>query len=175
MKNMKRITGLVLAAGCLLTAGTAAAAPVNQMTGSETAIGASNKGAYIEHKITSKATLGYEYMRREDSGNQDQAYLQYDLIGSEFKAIAGYRWNMPHEDKAGTHGNVFAGAAVSTPKVFGFDAYASYVAGKEFNESQFGINKNLALNIDLNLNYHNYKHDHGTHQDGVGVGLTVKF
>ena len=57
----------------------------------------------------------------------------------------------------------------------GFDAYASYVAGKDFNETQVGINKNLLLNVDLNVNYHNFKPDHGHHENGVGAGITVKF
>ena len=112
---------------------------------------ANTKGGYIEHKVTGKATVGYEYMDRDEYQNQDAVYLQYDLIGSEVKAIGGYRWNLP-----GDKHNAYIGAAVSTPKVFGFEAYASYVAGKDFNETQVGINKNLIANIDANINYHNF-------------------
>ena len=140
------------------------------MADHETAIGANTKGAYVEHKVTGKATLGYEYMDRDEYQNQDAAYLQYDLIGSEVKAIGGYRWNLP-----GDKSNAFIGAAVSTPKVLGFDVYASYAAGKDFNETQVGINKNLIANLDANVNYHNYKPDGGHHGDGVGFGVTLKF
>ena len=161
MKNLKRIAGLTLAASLL--GASAMAAPVNQMAAHETAI-------YIEHKVTNKATLGYEYMDRDEYQNQDAAYLQYDIIGSEVKAIGGYRWNLP-----GDKSNAFIGAAVSTPKVFGFDAYASYAAGKDFSETQVGINKNIIANLDANLNYHNFKPDEGHHEDGIGVGVTLKF
>ena len=65
------------------------------MANHETAIGANTKGGYIEHKVTGKATVGYEYMDRDEYQNQDAVYLQYDLIGSEVKAIGGYRWNLP--------------------------------------------------------------------------------
>ena len=168
MKNLKRIAGLTLAASLL--GASAMAAPVNQMAAHETAIGANTKGAYVEHKVTNKATVGYEYMDRDEYDNQDAAYLQYDIIGSEVKAIGGYRWNLP-----GDKSNAFIGASISTPKIFGFDAYASYAAGKDFNETQVGINKNIIANLDANLNYHNFKPDEGHHEDGIGVGVTLKF
>ena len=71
MKNLKRIAGLTLAASLL--GASAMVAPVNQMAAHETAIGANTKGAYIEHKVTNKATLGYEYMDRDEYQNQDAA------------------------------------------------------------------------------------------------------
>ena len=93
MRKMKRIAAITLAASLLTVP--ALAAPVNQMANHETAIGANTKGGYIEHKVTGKATVGYEYMDRNEYQNQDAVYLQYDLIGSEVKAIGGYRWNLP--------------------------------------------------------------------------------
>lgn len=84
--------------------------------------------------------------------------------------IGGYRWGLP-----GDKDQAFGGIALSTPKVLGFDAYASYVAGKDFNETQVGVNKNLLFNVDLNVNYHNFKPDNGHHENGIGAGLTVKF
>ena len=47
--------------------------------------------------------------------------------------------------------------------------------GKDFNETQVGVNKNLLLNVDLNVNYHNFKPDEGSRENGVGVGVSVKF
>ena len=49
------------------------------------------------------------------------------------------------------------------------------VARKDFNETQVGINKNIIANLDANLNYHNFKPDEGHHEDGIGVGVTLKF
>ena len=169
MKHKKRIAAMT-AAALTLAAAQAFAAPVNQMANHETAVGANTKGAYVEHKVTGKATVGYEYMDRDEYQNQDTVYLQYDLIGSEVKGVGGYRWNLP-----GDKHNAYIGAAVSTPKVFGFEAYASYIAGKDFNEMQVGLNKNIIANIDANINYHNFKPDEGHHEDGIGVGLSVKF
>ena len=169
MKQKKRIAAMT-AAALTLAAAQAFAAPVNQMANHETAVGANTKGAYVEHKVTGKTTVGYEYMDRDEYQNQDAVYLQYDLIGSEVKGIGGYRWNLP-----GDKNNAYIGAAVSTPKVFGFEAYASYIAGKDFNETQVGLNKNIIANIDANINYHNFKPDEGHHEDGIGVGLSVKF
>ncbi|MCR5758632.1 MAG: hypothetical protein K6F95_12135 [Selenomonas sp.] len=166
---MKKIFLLVTAL-MMLGMTTVLAAPVNQMAKHETAIGVGTKEAYIEHKVTNKATVGYAYNNRDEYGDQKDAYLQYDVIGSEVKLVGGYRWDM-----AGDKNNAYGGVAVSTPKIMGFDAYASYVVGKDFNETQVGINKNLLFNVDLNVNYHNFKPDNGHHEDGIGAGITVKF
>ena len=164
---------LAIAAALMMLGTTSVmAAPVNQMTGNETAIGAGSKEQYIEHKITPKATLGYQHADRDEYGKDTQdVYLQYDIVGSEAKLIGGYRWKM-----IGDKDNAFGGVALSTPRVFGFDAYASYIAGKDFNETQVGINKNIVFGVDLNINYHNTKMDDWNHREhGVGAGLTVKF
>ena len=77
--------------------------------------------------------------------------------------------------QSGDKNNAFAGIGLSTPTVLGFNAYASYVAGKDFNEAQVGLNKSLIANLDLNVNYHNFKPDHGSRENGVGVGVTMHF
>ena len=72
--------------------------------------------------------------------------------------------------------NAYGGVALSTPKVLGFDAYASYIAGRDFNETQVGVNKDILFNVGLNVNYHNFKPRHGGHhENAVGVGLNVRF
>ena len=130
----------------------------------------------LAHVDAGKTTLAegmlYTAGQLRNMGRVDHkdAYLQYDVVGSEVKLIGGYRWNLP-----GDKNEAFGGVALSTPKVMGFDAYASYVAGKDFNETQVGINKNLLLNVDLNVNYHNFKPDNGHRENGVGAGITVKF
>ena len=155
-------SALLTAALLLVSSSYAMAAPINQMANHETAVGVG--------KVTNKATVGFQYADRDEKGDHKDAYLQYDIVGSELKVIGGYRWNLPNDKD-----NAFAGVAVSTPKVLGFDAYASYVAGKDFNETQVGVNKNLLLNVDLNVNYHNFKPDEGSRENGVGVGVSVKF
>lgn len=167
---MKKLA-ILAAAALTLTAGTAMAAPIHQMANHETNLGVGTKESYIEHKVTGKATLGYEYADRDQYGSDQQdAYLQYDIIGSEAKLIGGYRWNLP-----GNKDNAFGGVALSTPKILGFDVYTSYIAGKDFNEVQAGLNKNILFNVDLNVNYHNFKPKHGSRENGVGVGLAIKF
>lgn len=163
-------SALLTAAMLLVSSSCALAAPINQMANHETAVGVGTKESYIEHKVTNKATVGFQYADRDEKGDYKDAYLQYDVVGSELKVIGGYRWNLPNDKD-----NAFAGVAVSTPKIMGFDAYASYVSGKDFNETQVGVNKNLLLNVDLNVNYHNFKPDEGSRENGVGVGVTVKF
>ena len=163
-------TALLTLGALMMSSAAVMAAPINQMAANETAIGVGTNESYIEHKVTNKMTVGYQYADRDQYGDHRDAYLQYDIVGSEVKVIGGYRWNLP-----GDKHNAYIGAAVSTPKVFGFEAYASYVAGKDFNETQVGINKNLIANIDANINYHNFKPDEGHHEDGVGFGLSLKF
>lgn len=161
----------LLTLGVLMAASSAAmAAPINQMAANETAIGVGTNESYIEHKVGGKATVGAQLARRDQYGDQKDLYLQYDVVGSQVKLIGGYRWDLP-----GDKNQLFGGVAVSTPKVMGFDAYASYVAGKDFNEVSVGVNKNLLLNVDLNINYHNFKPEDGKRENGVGAGVTVKF
>jgi hypothetical protein len=166
---MKKIFA-VAAAAMILGAGTAMAAPVNHLTGNETAVGVGSKESYVEHKFTSKLTAGYQYVDRDQYNKQNDLYAQYDLVGSNVLAIAGWRNNLP-----GDKSNLYGGLALSTPAVMGFEAYVSYVAGSDFNETQVGINKNLIANVDLNINYHNYAPENGHNEHGIGAGVTVKF
>ena len=166
---MKKILA-AMAAATVLSAGTAMAAPINNMTGNETAIGAGTKESYIEHEFTPKLTAGYQYVDRDEYNKQNDIYAQYDLVGSNVRAIAGWRNNLP-----GDKSNLYGGLAVSTPTVLGFEAYASYVAGSDFKEAQVGVNKNIVANVDLNINYHNFSPDQGHDEHGFGAGVTVKF
>lgn len=168
MKKIAIAMALTLALGA-----TASAAPINQLGEHETEIQVGTRDASIEHKITNKVTLGVDRSDRDEYGNNKSAYLQYDLIGSNLKLIGGYRWDMI--DETGDHNNLYGGFAVSTPRIFGFDGYASYTAGRDYNETQVGINKDILLNVGLNVNYHNYKPDSGHHEDGVGVGVNFRF
>lgn len=162
----------ILTAALLTVLGTTTvmAAPVNTMANNETAIGVGTKESYIEHKFTPKLTAGYQYVDRDQYNKQNDIYAQYDLVGSNVKAVAGWRNKLP-----GDKSNVYGGIAVSTPAVLGFEAYASYVKGADFGEMQVGVNKSLIANVDLNINYHNFAPDNGHHEHGIGAGVTVKF
>ena len=153
-----------------LGASTVLAAPVNTMTGNETAIGVGTKESYIEHKFTPKLMAGYQYADRDEYNKQSDIYGQYDIVGSNVKAIAGYRTNLPGDKR-----NVYGGLAVTTPSVLGTQLYASYVAGADFGETQVGLNKNIIANVELNVNYHNFDPKSGHNEHGIGAGLTVKF
>ncbi|ERJ92886.1 hypothetical protein [Selenomonas sp. oral taxon 892] len=149
------------------------AAPINHLGTHDTAVGVGTKEAYIEHKATDEITIGVGRNDRDEYGNPKDVYMQYNLLGQNVRLMGGYRWGM---DQANEN-NVYGGLALSTPTipVIGFNAYASYIAGKDFNESQVGLNKSLIANLDLNVNYHNFKPDHGKRESGVGIGLTMSF
>jgi len=104
-------------------------------------------------------------------GTAYDIYMQYNVLGQNIRLIGGYRWDMGPTDE----NNLYGGLGLSTPSVLGFNAYASYIAGKDFNETQVGLNKSLIANLDLNVNYHNFKPDHGSRENGIGVGLTMHF
>ncbi|WP_196594937.1 hypothetical protein [Pectinatus sottacetonis] len=166
---MKKIF-FVFAAIFLIGASTAMAAPINTLANNETAVGIGTRESYIEHKFSPKLTIGYQYLDRDEYNHQNDIYAQYDLFGSNLKAIAGFRNNLP-----GDNSNGYGGIAVVTPNMIGPQAYASYVKGSDFDETQVGINMNVIANISLNVNYHNFDPDHGHSENGVGVGATVKF
>ena len=167
---MKKYAALA-AAIALSVSSVAMAAPLNHLGTHDTAVGVGTKEAYIEHKATDEITVGVTRNDRDEYGNPKDVYMQYNVFDQNIRLFGGYRWNM----KQTSENNVFAGLGLSTPTVLGFNAYASYIAGKDFNESQVGLNKSLIANLDLNVNYHNFKPDHGSRENGIGVGLTMHF
>ena len=78
MKKSALLTSALL----LVSSSYAMAAPINQMANHETAIGVGTKESYIEHKVTNKATAGFQYADRDEKGDHKDAYLQYEIIGS---------------------------------------------------------------------------------------------
>lgn len=163
-------TILALAVLSAVSTTTVMAAPVNSMTGNETAVGVGTKEMYVEHKFTPKLTVGYQRADRDQYNKQNDVYAQYDLFGSNLKAIAGWRSNLP-----GDKSNIYGGVAVSAPSLMGMQPYASYVRGADFGETQVGLNVNVVANVDMNINYHNFMPENGHHENGVGAGITVKF
>ena len=169
---MKKYAVLAAILGVSLSSA-AIAAPINHLGTHDAAVGVGTKEAYVEYKATNEITVGVGRNDRDEYGNPKDVYMQYHVFGQNIRLLGGYRWNMDltHES------NAYGGLALSTPTVpiLGINAYASYIAGKDFNESQVGLNKSLIANLDLNVNYHNFKPDHGKRENGVGVGLTMRF
>ena len=169
---MKKYAVLATILGVSLSSA-AMAAPINHLGTHDAAVGVGTKEAYVEYKATNEITVGVGRNDRDEYGNPKDVYMQYHVFGQNIRLLGGYRWNMDltHES------NAYGGLALSTPTVpiLGINAYASYIAGKDFNESQVGLNKSLIANLDLNVNYHNFKPDHGKRENGVGVGLTMRF
>ena len=149
------------------------ATPINHLGTHDAAVGVGTKEAYIEYKATDEITVGVGRNDRDEYGNPKDVYMQYNVLGQNIRLLGGYRWDM---DQA-RENNAYGGLALSMPTVpvLGLNVYASYIAGKNFNESQVGLNKSLIANLDLNVNYHNFKPDHGKRENGVGVGLTMSF
>lgn len=169
---MKKYAVLAAILGVSLSSA-AMAAPINHLGTHDAAVGVGTKEAYVEYKATNEITVGVGRNDRDEYGKPKDVYMQYHVFGQNIRLLGGYRWNMDltHES------NAYGGLALSTPTVpiLGINAYASYIAGKDFNESQVGLNKSLIANLDLNVNYHNFKPDHGKRENGVGVGLTMRF
>ena len=168
--TMKKYAFLVAAIG-LAVSSVVMAAPINHLDTQDTAVGIGTRESFIEHKATDGITVGVSRSNRDEYGNPKDVYMQYHVLGQNIRLLGGYRWGM----RQASENNAYAGLGLSTPSVLGFDAYTSYVAGKDFNEIQLGLNKSLIANVDLNLNYHNFKPDHGSRENGVGVGVTLHF
>lgn len=160
---MKRIV-LTVAAFLVLCAGTAFAAPINDLGKGQTALGLGSDTFYLEHKLTNNFTLGFQDI---DWVNADDIYGQFALSGN-LRGIVGSR-SFDGDSK------LFLGAAVNGPMGPEWDGYASLIGGSSFTELQVGANFRLSHNLDLNLDYHSYMPDLGRNKNGVGVGATLKF
>lgn len=164
----KKVLTLTMLAA--LSTATAFASPINGLGANETAVGVGTNEIYIEHKINNDITVGYQVADRDHYDDMHDVYGQIDLVGNSVKGIVGHRDSLPYDEN-----NFYGGIALKTPQVLGLEGYASYITGADFNETQVGANYNLIANIDLNINYHNFDSDHGSRENGVGVGATVRF
>ena len=57
-------TALLTLGALMMSSAAVMAAPINQMAANETAIGVGTNESYIEHKVTNKMTVGYQYADR---------------------------------------------------------------------------------------------------------------
>lgn len=166
---------LALTVAVLLSANLATgfAAPINDLSQSETAIGVVMHGSdidsdsfYIEHKLSNNFTLGLQNTDFDYGGDATDLYGQVNL-NNNLRAIIG---NRDYDS-----GNKFyLGMAVNAPLAPQLDGYASLIGGSNFKELQVGANYQLTRNVDFNLNYRSIMPDHGSDNDGLGFGATFK-
>lgn len=158
----------VLALAALLTMNVTAgfAAPINDLSQGQTAVGAGSDGFYIEHKLTNNFTLGFQNVDL-DGVDADDIYGQFDL-NKNLKGIIGSR-NFDPSSKT------YFGLAATGPVSPEMGGYASFVVSSDFKEMQIGGNYALTNNVDLNIKYKSFMPDYGNNRNDVGIGATLKF
>lgn len=159
---------LALTALAVLSANSVFAAPVNDLSSGETAIGIGTTDYYVEHQVPDLFTIGYQNADRDYYGDMDDIYGQF-RVNENLRAIVGNR-DLPYGSS-----NFYAGLAATAPLGERITGYLSFVTGGDFRETQLGTNIALASNIDLNVNYHAFNPDRGRNEDKFGVGAAVKF
>jgi hypothetical protein len=143
------------------------AAPINDLTTGQTAVGIGSDTFYLENKIVDNFTIGYQNIYRGDYGHMDDIYGQLNF-GKNLRGIVGSR-------DFGSDSKLYGGLAVTAPLANKVDGYVSFVGGGDFQEFQVGANYKLTKNVDLNVNYYSFMPDESVNQDGVGIGVTLKF
>lgn len=141
-----------------LSVGTGFAAPMNNLSDEQTAIGIQDQSVYIEHKFGDTVTLGVQ---------EDDVYGQFTL-NNNLRLLAGSK-------DYGSDSEFYAGVGVSAPLASNLDGYASLVAGSDFKEMQVGANVNVAPNFDINVNYRSLMPDEGHDRDRTSIGAAFKF
>ncbi|MDF2636450.1 MAG: hypothetical protein K0R78_3324 [Pelosinus sp.] len=163
MKKALVGVGLLLS----VSVGTAFAAPINNLERGQSAVGLMTDTFYVEHEIVDNLTIGYQNIDRKHGSSMDDFYAQYKLPFSSVRAILGHR-------DLGS-GSTYIGLSVSenlAPKVNG---YASVIGSDDFTEYQVGARLELTREVDLNLNYRNFRPDHYRNESRVEVGASYKF
>lgn len=159
---------LTLGAFIILSTGTSFAAPLNNLDSEQTAAGISSDTVYIEHKFDDRFTLGYQAIDRDNYGDMNDIYGQYQL-SDNVRGIIGVR------DFDYTDSSMYLGLGLQGNLAPQLDGFASFVVGDEFNELQVGAACQLAANVDLNVTYTNFMPDQGRDEDEVSVGATFRF
>ncbi len=163
---MKKI---LLGVGLLLSVsvGTGTAAPINDLGRGESAVGILTDTIYVEHKIGKDLTIGYQNVDRKHGSDMDDFYAQYQLPSSSVRAILGHR-------DLGS-GSTYIGLSVSEGLAPRVDGYASIIGSDDFVEYQVGAKYELTKEVDLNLNYRNFRPDHYRNESRLEVGASYKF
>lgn len=141
-----------------LTLSTGFAAPINNLSDGQTAIGVQDKSGYIEHQFSDTLTLGLQ---------EEDLYGQFKL-NNNLRILAGSK-------DYNSDSQFYAGVGVTAPLATNLDGYASLVASSDFKEMQLGANVNVAPNFDININYRSLMPDHGSNSDRTSIGASLKF
>ncbi|HEY3426042.1 MAG TPA: hypothetical protein VGL27_14690, partial [Negativicutes bacterium] len=163
MKKILVGVGLLLS----FSVGTGFAAPINDLGKGQTAVGVLTDTIYVEHKITDNLTLGYQNVDRKYGDSMDDFYGQYQLPNSGVRAILGHR-------DLGS-GSTYIGLALSEQLAPRVNGYASVIGSSDFTEYQVGATYGLTHNVDLNVDYRNFRPDYGSNDSRVELGATYKF
>lgn len=158
-------TVIAVAAFFALQVGTSLAAPINDLSRGQTAVGLSSDAFYLEHQVSDSFTLGFQNL--DYYGGMDDIYGQFKLDNS-LRGIVGSR-----DIDSGS--KLYLGLGVNGPLSPEWKGHASFVAGSEFKEVQAGASYALSHNVDLNLNYRSFMPDGGGNKSGVDIGATLKF
>lgn len=166
---------LTLAALWVLCAGTALAAPVNNLDVGGTAAGYMFQSAdpdthtlYLEHQLFEKVTVGLQISDVEGVSDTENDLYGQLLFSDNFRGILGVRDYGPETD-------LYFGAALNGELAEDTEGYASLIIGSDFDEFQVGINYRIHYNVDLNVNYKSTSYDGGKDRDGLGLGLSFLF
>lgn len=163
MKKVLLGVGLLLSVGV----GTGFAAPINDLSRDQSAVGVMTDTIYVEHKFGDNLTIGYQNVDRKHGSSMDDFYGQFAIPNSGVRAILGHR-------DFGS-GSTYIGLSINdelAPKV---DGYASVIGSDDFMEYQVGAIYGLTSAVDLNLNYRNFRPDHYSNESRLEVGASYKF
>ena len=138
--------------------GTGFAAPINNLTQGQTAIGVFDSSLYIEHKLSEKVTLGLQ---------ENDIYGQY-AINNKLRALIGNK-------DYNSNSRIYLGAAYNVPLAPSLDGYVSLIGSSDFAELQVGANYNLTHNVDVNVNYRSFMPDQGSNRNRTSLGVAYKF
>lgn len=161
MKKIMYLVVAILVFGCA----TVLAAPLNDLSHNQTAVGASNDGIYLENRVADKVTLGIQGIDFSDDNSFD-VYGQYHFTNN-LRGILGYRDI--------SDGSIYAGVGVSDVLDDNWYGHAYLVFGDEFTEAQVGANYKINDELDANVYARFFMADHGKDHNRLGIGLTYKF
>jgi len=150
----------------VLSLGTAMAAPLNDLSKGQTAVGVATDNLYIEHKIADRFTIGFQNIDISSNDDAIDFYGQYHFTNN-FRAIIG------HRDVAGGAGYLGVGFTRELDRKW--DGHASVVFSDEFVEAQVGATYKIISDVDANVYFRSFMPDVGNNKNRLGVGITYKF
>lgn len=162
---MKKIICIAVAL-LVLSLGTAMAAPLNDLSKGQTAVGVATDNLYIEHKIADRFTIGLQNIDVTSDDDEIDLYAQYRL-NNTFRAIVG------HRDISGGAGYLGIGATRSLDN--NWDGHAYVLLSDEFVEAQVGATYKITSELDANVYFRSFMPDEGKDKNRLGVGITYKF